>query len=142
MATKLAGMTGYPSFAENDAQASTRPVGAAELLLEFSGSLTKRDHSALLADFFINIQTVMEREQRKVLKLDLRQLSYMNSIGFKHFVTWLTNHAPGDVAKRYKIQFVVNPKYHWQAVSIHALCAFSRGKAAIIATMSGSFSPS
>lgn len=125
------GLLGLPKASDVDADISTTSVSDDELLVEFTGSLNMRDPSTMLKVFFDDLHHTMRFERRKAVRIDLRNLKYMNSVGFKYFVAWLTLHAETPPEKRYVIRFVVSPKYHWQTVSMHALKAFSKNSITI-----------
>jgi hypothetical protein len=59
------------------------------------------------------------------VKVDLRELKFMNSSCLKQFVTWLTQIRTLPVAERYKVRFTSNPDIRWQRGSLHALSAFA-----------------
>jgi len=61
----------------------------------------------------------------KTVKVDLRQLEFMNSSCFKIFVAWLAQLRDLDAAKQYKIQIVSNPNLLWQRRSLAALSCFA-----------------
>jgi hypothetical protein len=120
------GLLGLPKASDAEAEITTTALSDDELRVEFNGSLNMRDPSTMLKVFFDDLHHTMRFERRKSVRIDLRNLKYMNSVGFKYFVAWLTQHAETAPDKRYSICFMVTPKYHWQTVSMHALKAFSK----------------
>jgi hypothetical protein len=97
----------------------------ATVVTEFSGVLSHRDPSALLAPFFKELHQAMVDRGARQVKVDVRELRFMNSASFKHFVTWIRANGALPPEQRYRIHFVLNPAHHWQEVSIHALSCFS-----------------
>ena len=59
------------------------------------------------------------------VKVDLRELEFMNSSCFKIFVAWLAQLRDLEAAKQYKIQIVSNPNLLWQRRSLAALSCFA-----------------
>ena len=57
--------------------------------------------------------------------IDLRGLEFMNSSCFKSFVSWVTDIQDMAEDRRYKVQFLSNPNYHWQKRSLHSLRCFA-----------------
>lgn len=57
--------------------------------------------------------------------VDLRELEFMNSSGFRSFVTWLNDIKELDEAHRYTIKVISNPELHWQKRSMHSLRTFA-----------------
>ena len=57
--------------------------------------------------------------------IDLRQLEFMNSSCFRHFIGWIA--AIQDLAEggRYTVRFLSNPSYHWQRRSLQSLRSFA-----------------
>lgn len=71
---------------------------------------------------------VHEEAQRRGaarVRVDLRELEFMNSSCLKSFVTWITQarDLPGE--KRYAIHFVSKPQILWQRRSLNALRCFA-----------------
>jgi hypothetical protein len=60
------------------------------------------------------------------VRVDMRQLMFMNSSCFKDLISWLDKlrdvKAPG-----YHITFLSSNALHWQRRSLHALSCFARG---------------
>jgi hypothetical protein len=99
--------------------------GPDRAVLVFGGTLGHRDPGPLLRPLFTDVHRTLVETRRREVRIDLRALRFMNSASFKYFVTWIKANGalpPGD---RYRIHFLLNPRHHWQAVSIHALRCFS-----------------
>jgi hypothetical protein len=104
---------------------AARADGAAGALVEMSGALRHREPGPLLAPFFEQLHQALVADGRRALTVDIRDLRFMNSASFKHFVAWLKTNSAQPPDRRYKIHFRVNPVHHWQQVSIDALSYFS-----------------
>jgi hypothetical protein len=59
------------------------------------------------------------------VKMDLRDLEFMNSSCFKSFVSWIGQVQDLPEAGQYRILFLSNPSILWQRRSLHALSCFA-----------------
>jgi hypothetical protein len=58
------------------------------------------------------------------VRMDLRDLEFMNSSCFKSFVSWISE--VSDLTQgQYRIRFLSNPGILWQRRSLHALSCFA-----------------
>lgn len=57
--------------------------------------------------------------------IDLRQLEFMNSSCFRHFIGWIAAIQDLDAEHRYSVRFLSNPSYHWQRRSLQSLRSFA-----------------
>lgn len=85
------------------------------------------DHLAIDAVEKLLAGVHAEAERLRVTEavVDLRQLEFMSSSCFKVFVNWISNIVELECERRYKVQFVSNPKLHWQKRSLHSLRCFA-----------------
>lgn len=102
-----------------------RQQGASSATVSFAGVLSHRDPGPLLAPMFKRLHEVLLERSIGEVRVDLRELRFMNSASFKHFVTWIRANGSLEPRLRYRIHFILNPRHHWQKVSIHALSCFS-----------------
>jgi hypothetical protein len=93
--------------------------------LEFQGVLGHREPKLILELLFRQVHDAMLSQRRNLLTMDLRELRFMNSSSFKHFVALVKQNEGLGPGQRYEIEFLLNPAHHWQEVSIHALRCFS-----------------
>ena len=68
--------------------------------------------------------TAMRIGAREV-KVDLRQLEFMNSSCFKTFITWIGQVQELEAAKQYTLRFLSDGTKHWQRRSLGALSCFA-----------------
>jgi hypothetical protein len=61
------------------------------------------------------------------VRLDVRELYFMNSSCMKLFVNWFTLLRELDQKKQYRVVIRSSPKLHWQARSFDALCYIANG---------------
>ncbi len=56
---------------------------------------------------------------------DLRQLEFMNSSCFRHFIGWIAAIQDLPEERRYTVRFLANPAFHWQRRSLQSLRSFA-----------------
>ena len=78
-----------------------------------------------------SVEAILTRVHQKALELsiaevrmDLRELEFMNSSCFKSFVSWISE-VSDLTAGQYRIRFLSNPSTLWQRRSLHALSCFA-----------------
>lgn len=78
-----------------------------------------------------SVEAILSRVHQKALELsipevrmDLRELEFMNSSCFKSFVSWISE-VSDLTAGQYRIRFLSNPSILWQRRSLHALSCFA-----------------
>jgi anti-anti-sigma factor len=57
--------------------------------------------------------------------IDLRQLEFMNSSCFRHFIGWIAQIQELEQRERYGVHFLSNASYHWQRRSLQSLRSFA-----------------
>lgn len=78
-----------------------------------------------------SVEAILNRVHQKALELkisevrvDLRELEFMNSSCFKSFVSWISE-VSDLTTGQYRIRFLSNPSILWQRRSLHALSCFA-----------------
>jgi hypothetical protein len=78
-----------------------------------------------------SVEAILNRVHQKAIELgisevrmDLRELEFMNSSCFKSFVSWISE-VSDMPAGQYRIRFLSNPSILWQRRSLHALSCFA-----------------
>jgi hypothetical protein len=109
-----------------------------EQAAELRARLTRED-SALVAKLWgtadlrvtDSVEAILTRVHQKAIELnisevrmDLRELEFMNSSCFKSFVSWISE-VSDLTAGQYRIRFLSNPSILWQRRSLHALSCFA-----------------
>jgi hypothetical protein len=61
------------------------------------------------------------------VRVDIRQLEFMNSSCFKSLLTWIVRVQDLPESRRHKIKFISNPALHWQKRSLHSLASMGGG---------------
>lgn len=57
--------------------------------------------------------------------IDLRQLEFMNSSCFRHFIGWIAAIQDLEATDRYSVRFLSSPHFHWQRRSLQSLRTFA-----------------
>lgn|GEM_PF-461281 len=111
------------------------PIQSAEL----NATLTMVDHALLVrmsgtadlrvTDTVEKLLTTVHREATsnhlEEVKVDLRNLEFMNSSCFKSFVSWIGQVQDLAESAQYRILFLSNPAILWQRRSLNALSCFA-----------------
>lgn len=77
-----------------------------------------------LAAFFRTVHGAALREGTKV-RVDWRDLRFMNSSCFQDFVVWLAEISKAPATNGYQVTFLADAKQYWQRRSLHALATFA-----------------
>ena len=79
-----------------------------------------------------SVEAILNRVHQKAIELgipevrmDLRELEFMNSSCFKSFVSWISEVSDMPSGQQYRIRFLSNPSILWQRRSLHALSCFA-----------------
>jgi hypothetical protein len=89
--------------------------------VRFRGTLTMRDPGKELAGFFRGLHEAAMEDRLKVLHLDVRGLTFVNSSSIRLFVDWTTWLKPGPDGSRYLLQFHASRQVTWQKTCFSAL---------------------
>lgn len=84
-----------------------------------------------LASFLNRIHVEARRLRVTEVRVDFRNLEFMDSSCSKAFVTWLALLADLAPECQYPIRFLSNPIHHWQRKTLHVLSAFAPGLACV-----------
>lgn len=114
-----------PAISEKAISASVSEVSPGVVAAAFKGMLTLRDPAPLLAPFFAQLHEAVVARGGGQVRVDLRDLKFMNSASFKQFVSWIRACSTAPAARRYKIHFVLSSLCYWQQASIQALLCFA-----------------
>jgi hypothetical protein len=93
------------------------------LIAKLSGTADLRVTDSVEAILTRVHQTALELGIPEV-RMDLRELEFMNSSCFKSFVSWISE-VSDLTAGQYRIRFLSNPSILWQRRSLHALSCFA-----------------
>lgn len=124
-------MSSSPSFAgrapeqvveeKYSAHVAQDPQG---LRVHFKGTISTVNPAAVLNPFVDSVhQHVLETGAREI-RVDLTQLEFCNSSGFKSFIHWIERIQQAPEPKRYKLRFVSTKDRRWQRASLLALSCY------------------
>ena len=118
-------MTDISTISETTFSASAAHEGD-EILVCLSGSadVAAKPHLEAL------LGTVEDRARELAVaqvRVDIRQLAFLNSSCFKDFIGWLDRLREAGPGKQYRVTFLSSASRHWQRRSLHALSCFARG---------------
>jgi hypothetical protein len=89
--------------------------------LVMKGSITMRDPSATLSGFTRAVHDSAVGDGVKELRVDLTELSFVNSSGIRLFVDWATWLKGGGGPPPYVLRFVTDKRITWQRTSFKVL---------------------
>ena len=104
---------------------TSRTTDPGVAVIAFDGVLGHRDPRPILEPLLTSVHEAARAAQIRKVVVDIRNLRFMNSSSFKHFVAWVKANNSLEAGQRYQLHFVLQPSHHWQKVSIHALGCFS-----------------
>ena len=97
------------------------PMG---IRVHFKGTISTVNPAVVLNPFVDGVhQHVVEAGAREI-RVDLTQLEFCNSSGFKSFIHWIERIQQVPEPKRYKLRFVSTKERRWQRASLLALSCY------------------
>ncbi len=79
-----------------------------------TGSTKTSYPSTIMTPFFEELHGKLLEAGEKSIKIDIRQLGFLNSAGIKEIVNWILKLEKIPEIKKYKIIFVYDPEISWQ----------------------------
>jgi hypothetical protein len=92
------------------------PEGGVEL--RFSGTIDMRDPSAILLPYYDHVHDQVTANKAPEVRLDLRNLAYLNSSGILTLVKWIKKLQDTPAEQKYKFHIVYSGDINWQRISI------------------------
>ena len=91
------------------------------ITIYFSGSINHPHPGEFLEPFIQEVHKEIIANKIKGIKVDIKDLKFLNSAGIREFVDWVMqlNKLPDE--KKYKIQFICSSRYKWQESSMSTL---------------------
>jgi hypothetical protein len=113
---------GELAFRDLDFEATARVDAAAELRLTGSAdNAVATQLTSLIGDLHNELVTCGATE----IRVDIRELEFMNASCFNVLVNWLGQVNELDPAKRYQLKFSTNTSIPWQRRSLRTLSCFA-----------------
>ena len=90
----------------------------------FKGTISTVNPSLVLNPFVDATHAYALEAQAKEIRVDLTQLEFCNSSGFKSFIFWIERIQQAAEPKRYKLRFLSTKERRWQRASLLALSCY------------------
>ena len=112
-----------PELAVEGFRANARLDGT-ELAMDLVGTL---DYIAVepFEGFVANMLRATAESEITTATVDVRNLEFMNSSGFKVLITWITSVKDAASGRRHRIHFLSDPKRTWQKRTLASLQYFA-----------------
>jgi hypothetical protein len=103
------------------AQVIPDPLG---IKVVFRGTISTVNPSLILNPFVDAAHAYVLEAQAREVRVDLTQLEFCNSSGFKSFIHWIERIQAAPEPKRYKLRFLSTKERRWQRASLLALSCY------------------
>ncbi len=90
--------------------------------LVLSGDIDMRDTSIEFLPYLLRIHDALVQNNVKKLRLDLLNLTFMNSNGIKSMINWIMKLSELPDNRRYKIHIASSSVIAWQESTLPVLC--------------------
>lgn len=123
----------------NQVQDKRLVLEAAQLSMDddtviISGKLTMREPAKEIGPFLKSVHDAACKKELKVLTVDVRNLTFINSSGIRVFINWTAWIRAENEARRYRVKFLSDPGVSWQSVSLKAMQSMAPDIFQIVAT--------
>lgn len=95
-------------------------VGKDSLLIRVVGTITEQEPGKVLNPYFGSLHEAIQARGLNTVKLDLRQLTLVNSSGIVCILRWVKR-VQQSTEKRYPIIIHYDPEILWQRISLKSL---------------------
>jgi len=93
-------------------------------LVVFRGTISTPNPGSVLNPFVDAVHQHLLEARAPDARVDLRELEFCNSSGFKAFIHWIQRIAETAEPQRYKLRFLSTPARKWQRTSLLALSCY------------------
>ena len=90
----------------------------------FRGTISTVNPAVVLNPFVDAVHAELAKRGPGRVRVDLRELEFCNSSGFKSFIHWIERIASLPERSRYSLHFLSNPARKWQRTSLLALSCY------------------
>lgn len=104
--------------------AKLSPLSAGIRVL-FRGNISTPDPASVLNPFVDAVHDRAQESGEREVSVDLKDLEYCNSSGFKSFIHWIRRIKEMPEERRYKLRFLTSSERKWQRTSLLALTVFA-----------------
>jgi hypothetical protein len=88
------------------------------------GTISTVNPAAILNPFVDAVHAHVLENAAKEIRVDLTQLEFCNSSGFKSFIHWIERIQSTPDPKRYRLRFLSSKERKWQRTSLLALSCY------------------
>jgi len=92
--------------------------------IHFRGTISTANPATVLNPFVDSVHEHVLETSAKEVRVDLTQLEFCNSSGFKSFIHWIERIQQAPEPKRYRLRFVSTKERKWQRTSLLALSCY------------------
>ncbi len=125
-ATSSVRARGAPSVQVSDEKYSAALATEAGLpVVQLKGTISTVNPASILNPFVDAAHKELSAAGVKHIDVDLRDLEFCNSSGFKSFIYWIQLIQKLPAPQQYKLRFKTNPQRRWQKTSLLALSCFA-----------------
>lgn len=86
-----------------------------------SGNIKCSNPNSIMEPFINEVHNSILENDIKSIKVDLKNLEYLNSSGIKEIVNWVTKLEILEDTKKYMITFYYNPEISWQETFVSSM---------------------
>ena len=97
------------------------PLG---IRVHFKGTISTVNPAVVLNPFVDTVHAHVLEAGAREIRVDLTQLEFCNSSGFKSFIHWIERIQGTPEPRRYKLRFVSTKERRWQRASLLALSCY------------------
>ena len=90
----------------------------------FRGTISTVNPAVVLNPFVDAVHGELSKLGQRRIRVDLRELEFCNSSGFKSFIHWIERIGALPERQRYSLHFLSNPARKWQRTSLLALSCY------------------
>ncbi len=90
----------------------------------FRGTISTVNPAVILNPFVDAVHGELAKLGRRRIRVDLRELEFCNSSGFKSFIHWIERIQQSPEPKRYRLRFISTKERKWQRTSLLALSCY------------------
>jgi hypothetical protein len=115
---------GVPLEASDEKYSASLAHDAHGLRVVFRGTISTPNPANVLNPFIDAVHQQLLDSGAPDTRVDLRELEFCNSSGFKSFIHWIHLIAETAEPQRYKLRFLSTPARKWQRTSLLALSCY------------------
>jgi hypothetical protein len=121
---KVAAPSAPLAVSEEQYQAKVMATGMG-MRVVLRGTISTPNPAPVLNPFVDRVHAQACATDEKEVRVDLRDLEFCNSSGFKCFIYWIHRIQELPEPKRYRLRFLSSPARRWQKTSLLALSCFA-----------------